>query len=130
MSEDDRQSKKPLAPKPPEPPPKRSGEHPAVVGFRKRLESIDERTMPLLQNVSDRMDAAVSSSTPPPAEPIATNWRITVSGFGSHHNGDAGDANRLLAAFVKTLTNAGHQIASATFTNGDVEHVVLSKEDT
>lgn len=47
------------------------------------------------------------------------NWNITVRGMGSHHNKKyAKDANRMAAKFVQDLKDAGHSVASASFTHG------------
>lgn len=52
------------------------------------------------------------------------NWNMTVVGTGSHHNTSYDkDANRLFAAFVKSLTDAGHMVQHASFTFGGSELV-------
>ena len=47
------------------------------------------------------------------------NWNITIRGVGAHHNkAYPKDADRMAAAFVKELKEAGHQVVSATITHG------------
>lgn len=48
------------------------------------------------------------------------NWNINIQGIGCHHNAPdyEGDAEKMAAAFVRALKNAGHQIESAAFTFG------------
>lgn len=53
------------------------------------------------------------------------NWNISIRGVGSHHNKKMqgydptkSDADRLTAEFVQKLKDAGHSIASASFTYG------------
>lgn len=52
------------------------------------------------------------------------NWNMTVRGVGCHHNREyPTDANRMFAAFVKSLKDAGHQIEAATITFGGQDDV-------
>ena len=53
------------------------------------------------------------------------NWNINIQGVGPHHNPNEypQDANRMAAAFVKALKEAGHQIEKATFTHGGKEEL-------
>lgn len=52
------------------------------------------------------------------------NWNITVRGVGCHHNRKlASDANRMAAAFVQHLKDAGHTVVSATITYGGEDDV-------
>lgn len=47
------------------------------------------------------------------------NWHIAIQGVGPHHNKfHAGDANQLMAEFVKKLKADGHTVEYATFTHG------------
>lgn len=58
------------------------------------------------------------------------NWNITIQGVGPHHNPDAypKDANRMAAAFVKQLREAGHTVEAATFTHGGKDDILPPKE--
>lgn len=47
------------------------------------------------------------------------DWAIVIQGTGAHHNKDfPQDADRMTQRFVDDLVRAGHDIVSATFTNG------------
>jgi hypothetical protein len=47
------------------------------------------------------------------------NWTIVIHGTGVHHNPDLPqDADKMSAAFVEQLRQAGHTIQGATFTYG------------
>lgn len=47
------------------------------------------------------------------------DWAIVIRGLGIHHNKNRpDDANRMAAAFVEDLKEAGHTVKSATFTSG------------
>lgn len=49
------------------PPAKRSGEHPAVQSFRKKLDSIETTTVPQLQQMNSEIDALVEATIAPRA---------------------------------------------------------------
>lgn len=52
------------------------------------------------------------------------NWAIVVQGTGGHHNRNyPKDANRMAAAFVQDLKDAGHTVESATFTHGGRDYI-------
>lgn len=49
-------------------------------------------------------------------------WNISIHGTGAHHNArNPTDANRMAAAFVAQLKEAGHVITRATITYGGEE---------
>jgi hypothetical protein len=51
-------------------------------------------------------------------------WVISIHGTGSHHNRKyPKDADRMAAAIVKQLREAGHTITSATITYGGEQDV-------
>jgi hypothetical protein len=43
------------------------------------------------------------------------NWRITIEGHGTHHNGKDDDANAIAARAVKELKAAGHAVTKQEF---------------
>jgi hypothetical protein len=55
-------------PNKPKPPRKSgsSGEHPAVVEFRRKLESIAEHTIPAVEELIEKIEKADESTRPPP----------------------------------------------------------------
>ena len=50
-------------------PRKKSGEHPAVKGFRKKFDSIQETTIPLIKQLNERIARNKKSSAPPERDP-------------------------------------------------------------
>lgn len=55
------------------------------------------------------------------------NWNINIQGIGAHHNTNPEypkDANKMAAAFVQQLRDAGHVVESASFTHGGKEDLV------
>lgn len=52
-----------------EPKRRTSGEHEAVIGFRRKLESISEHTMPQLTDLNARLDRLKKKSDPPKRDP-------------------------------------------------------------
>lgn len=107
-------------------PPRGSGPHPILSEVRRRLESFDENTMPLLLEAADRMQAAVSE--PPDSlrkTTLASEWSITIRGNGPHHNHSPTDANLLARLFVAELIASGQVVVSASFDNGSREDVTI-----
>ena len=52
------------------------------------------------------------------------NWHISIQGIGSHHNTNYDkDANKMAAAFVQALRDAGHTVEAASFTHGGKEEL-------
>ncbi len=110
---------------------RQSGQLPAVEAaraeYRKRLESIDERTMPALLEADKRLGEEITySSSPPASQPLASDWCITIYGRGPHHNGTLVDADKIATRLLRVLIEAGHSVVSAKFRNGIEED--LEKE--
>lgn len=104
------------------PPPRKSGEHPAV----KNLEHMNQelqKSEALLEEQSERLNQAISDAPTPMPPILESDWIITIRGRGPHHNASAEDANRLATKFVIELRDAGHAIVDATFRNGAEESV-------
>jgi hypothetical protein len=96
------------------PPSKRSGEHPAIEQFRKKVESINETTMPLLVALNERIERG--QTNPPTPEPSAV-WQISIKGIDTASDKTSVvEASRLAAALVAGLRAAGHTITQASFT--------------
>lgn len=51
-------------------------------------------------------------------------YAIHIEGHGIHDNGRPDDADAMLREFVEKLGEAGHSIASATFTVGATKELV------
>ena len=113
--------------KPGSPPLPGSGEHPFKSEIRKRLESFDENTMPVMARAVERLTQAASGAAyqAVKAPPLSGGWVITIRGSGPHHNHDEKDANRLASLFVAELRACGHAVASASFDNGSKEDVMI-----
>jgi len=46
------------------------------------------------------------------------DWKITVTGIGSHHNtGNPKDAHLMAREFAEKLKESGHRVTTATFEN-------------
>ena len=110
-------------PKPPSPQPS-SEDDPRVQAYRKRLESFDERTMPMLEAANERLNQAMSNASNPIATPLAGEWSVTIRGRGPHHNAAETDANRIATLLVVALLGAGQDLTLALFSNGAEEDLL------
>lgn len=110
-------------PKPPSPHPS-SEDDPRVQAYRKRLESFDERTMPMLEAANERLNQAMSDAPNPHTSPLAGEWSVTIRGRGPHHNAAETDANRIAGLLVVALLGAGQELAVALFSNGAEEDLL------
>jgi hypothetical protein len=52
------------------PPKGGSGEHPIVIEFRKKMDSIQDHTLPELQELAERIERLKEKSDRPPALPV------------------------------------------------------------
>lgn len=104
-----------------------SGELPAVIALRKKLDSIEEITLPEIAQTIERADVVLATPPPPvapaPAAPLIGRCRMTLEVVGKHHNRLPEDMDRLFAIFIRTLRANGHQVDHATFVNGDEQNL-------
>lgn len=103
-----------------------SGEHPAVAQFRRKADSFDETTIPMLEGLKARVERV--GSNPPHSDegpkPSGLVIVLTLHAAGEQQRRLPGDVARLSAQLVEELRVIGHEISFATIAIGG-ESVVI-----
>lgn len=100
---------------------------PATKAFQDRLEAFDANTIPALEEAHERLVHTISSDKTPRV--LFGECLITIRLRGAHHNASDGDANRIARRHVADYRASGHEIISATFSNGAEEDLASTPKE-
>lgn len=99
---------------------------PEAKEFHRQLDAFDATTIPALEEAHERLVQTISSDKTPRV--LFGECTITIRLRGPHHNASDTDANRIARRHVADYRASGHEIISATFSNGAEEDLADMKE--
>ncbi len=108
---------------------KGSGEHPAIQQLRKKADSFDETTMPMLERLRETVEKGTSAPPTTSARGSGSLGAVvvlTVHGGGELVKRLPADAARLASQLVEELRVIGHTVTFATIAHGG-ETVVIDQ---
>lgn len=100
---------------------------PAAKAFQERLEAFDANTIPALEEADQRLAQTISSDKT--ERVLFGECLVTIRLRGPHHNASDGDANRIARRHVADYRASGHEIISATFSNGAEEDLAATPKE-
>ena len=100
---------------------------PEAEEFRQKLEAFDANTIPALEAAHERLMQTISSDKT--TRVLFGECLITIRLRGAHHNASDSDANRIARRHVADYRASGHEIISATFSNGAEEDLASTPKE-